>query len=83
MPRLRVTPREARLRAIKSQLASKSELIYGTKLTGKVFGRMFGLSEKTANNRRKDLDETKVKELQRYFDNVSASDADVLAWFGR
>lgn len=83
MPKLRISPEEARIRAIRGQIANKSEVLYGKKLTGKTFGRMFGLEEKTANNRRKDPDKTLVKELLHYFNTVEASDDEILAWFGR
>lgn len=83
MPKRRISPDEARIRAIRGQIANKSEVLYGKKLTGKTFGRMFGLEEKTANNRRKDLGKLTVGELWTYVRTCSPSDAEILAWFGR
>ena len=83
MPKLRISPEEARIRAILGQIADKSMVLYRKRLIGKTFGKMFGVSEKTATNRMKDLDKTTMKEFRHYADTARLSDAEILAWFGR
>lgn len=83
MPKLRISPEEARIRAIMGQIADKSMVLYGKKLIGKTFGKMFGLEEKTATNRMKDLDKTTIREFRHYVNTAGLSDAEILAWFGR
>ena len=48
MPKLRISPGEARTRVIMGQIANKSMVLYGKRLTGKTYGWMFGVSAKTA-----------------------------------
>lgn len=83
MPRLRVSPEEARIRTVMGQIANKSEVLFGERLTGKTFGKMFGVSERTATNRMKDLDKTTLKEFRHYADTAKLTDAEILACFGR
>ena len=83
MPRLRVSPEEARIRAIRGQIANKSEVLFGERLTGKTFGKMFGVSERTATNRMKNMDKTTMEEFLHYVATASLTDAEILECFGR
>ena len=83
MPKLRTSPKAARDRAIRGQIASKSFERYGVPLTGKSFGRMFGVKPRTATNRMQDLGTILLEELWTYVDTSALSDAEILKWFGR
>lgn len=83
MPKLRISPGEARTRVIMGQIANKSMVLYGKKLTGKTYGWMFGVSAKTATNRMKDWDKTTMKEFRHYADTAKLTDAEILECFGR
>lgn len=83
VPRLRVSPEEARIRALMGQIANKSMVLYGRRLNGKTFGKMFGVSERTATNRMKDPDKTTMKEFRHYADTAKLTDAEILECFGR
>lgn len=83
MPKLRISPGEARTRVIMGQIANKSMVLYGQKLNGKTFGKMFGVSERTATNRMKNMDKTTMEEFLHYVDTASLTDAEILECFGR
>lgn len=83
MPRLRVSPKEARIRTVMGQIANKSEVLFGERLTGKTFGKMFGVSERTATNRMKNMDKTTMEEFLHYADTAKLTDAEILECFGR
>ena len=83
MPKLRISPEETRIRVMKGQIANKSMVLYGKRLNGKTFGKMFGVSERTATNRMNDLDKTTMKEFLHYADTAKLTDAEILECFGR
>lgn len=83
MPRLRASPEESRERAILGQLSDKSYQRYGKRLTGATFGRMFGVEERTGQNRIRNLDSTTLLELRCYIRTCNPTDDEILAWFGR
>lgn len=83
MPRLRITPEEARTRNVLGQLSDKSYQKYGKRLTGSTFGRMFGVGERTGQNRINNLDSITLLELRCYVRTCNPTDAEILEWFGR
>ena len=83
MPKLRISPEETRIRVMKGQIANKSMVLYGKRLNGKTFGKMFGVSERTATNRMKNMDKTTMKEFLHYADTAKLTDAEILECFGR
>ena len=83
MPRHRITPEEARTRNALGKLSDKSYQKYVKRLTGSTFGRMFGVGERTGQNRIKNLDSTTLLELRCYVRTCNPTDAEILEWFGR
>lgn len=83
MPKQRVSAWEARNRAIRGQIANMSQRLYGENITGKTFGRMFGVKVRTAQNRIKQLETIQLGELWNYVRVGNPSNEEILAWFGR
>ena len=83
MPRLHTAPEEARTRKVLGQLSDKAYQKYGKRLTGATFGRMFGVGERTGQNRIKNLDSTTLLELRCYVRTCNPTDEEILQWFGR
>ena len=83
MPKRRVTEEQALERAIRGQIAEKSQTLYGQDITGKTFGRMFGVKDRTAQNRLNKLKDIKMGEFLHYVATAHPTDEEILAWVGR
>lgn len=81
MPKIKPTAKEAWERKIIGQIGSVASERYGArKLTGKVFGMLFGLKERTATERIKDPEDLTVRQLRKYARDNHLTDAQKLEW---